>query len=316
MNLRQLRTFALIAEHGSIRAAARALSVTQPAATRSLRELETSVGVDLVRRSVKGVELTTYGEALYKRAVVILQETRRAREEIGQMRDGEGGTLNLAVSSAALVVVPAALSAFRARMPRVAVSFNEVAPPHSHEQLESGRYDLLVQTEYDGDVGDRFCHHTLFLLPVAIGGRVGHPLRRANSLADLQDALWVVPGNAGAPTNLLRLAFAAQGLPPPPDIIACQSIAVALAIMAESDALGIFVRPLFEHHLLPPQMRMMPLKHELPAARVSVVTRADSPLTPAAQCFMECLIAARDGVLECAARRELQGNARGSRKHG
>lgn len=306
MNLRQLRTFALIAEQGSIRAAARALSVTQPAATRSLRELEQSVGVELVRRSVKGVELTTYGEALYKRAIVILQETRRAREEIGQMRDGEGGTLNLAVSSAALVIVPLALVAFRARMPRVAVSFNEVAPPHSHEQLESGRYDLLVQTEYDGEVSDTFARHPLFTLPLAIGARLGHPLRDARSLAELHGALWLVPGNGGAPANLVRQAFAAQDLPPPADIIACQSIAVALSIMAGSDALGIFVRPLFEYRLLPAHMRMVPLAHELPFARISIVTRADSPPTPAAQCFMECMIEASDRLLVSCTEHEVE----------
>lgn len=293
MNLRQLRAFVLIAEHRSIRAAARALFVTQPAATRSLRELEQSVGAELVRRSARGVELTTYGEALYKRAVIILQETRRAQEEIGQMLDGEGGTLNLAISSSALTALPAALMAFRARMPRVAVSFNEVAPPYSHEQLESGRYDLLVQTEYDGDIEDGFARRTLFTLPMAIGARAGHPLRHARSLADLHGALWLLPGNIQAPSNLLRLAFDAHGLPPPRDIIPCQSIAIALAIMAESDALGIFVRALFDHQLMPRPLRMMPLTHELPAARVSILTRADSPPTPAAQCFIDCLMAAR-----------------------
>ena len=233
MNLRQLRTFVLIAEHRSIRAAARALFVTQPAATRSLRELEQSVGAELVRRSARGVELTTYGEALYRRAVLILQEARKAQEEIGQMRDGEGGTLNLAISSSALTALPAALMAFRARMPRVAVSFNEVAPPYSHEQLESGRYDLLVQTEYDGNIDDGFARQTLFTLPMAVGARIGHPLRHARSLADMHDALWLLPGNIQAPANLLRLAFDAHGLPPPRDIIPCQSIAIALAIMAE-----------------------------------------------------------------------------------
>lgn len=294
MNLRQLRAFVLIAEHRSIRAAARALFVTQPAATRSLRELEQSVGAELVRRSAKGVELTPYGDALYKRAVLILQETRRAQEEIGQMRDGEGGTLNLAISSAALTVLPAALAAFRARMPRVSVAFNEVAPPYSHEQLESGRYDFLVQTEYDGDIDDGFARTTLFTLPLAVGARAGHPLRGARTLAELHDALWLLPGNIQAPANLLRLAFDAHDLPPPRDVIPCQSIAVALAIIAESDALGIFVRNLFDHQLLPRGLRMVRLDHPLPAARVSVLTRADSPPTPAAQCFMDCLREAQE----------------------
>lgn len=295
MNLRQLRAFVLIADHRSIRAAARALFVTQPAATRSLRELEHSVGAELVRRSARGVELTTYGEALYKRAVLILQEARKAQEEIGQMRDGEGGTLNLAISSSALTALPAALMAFRARMPRVAVSFNEVAPPYSHEQLESGHYDLLVQTEYDGNIDDGFSRQTLFTLPMAVGARIGHPLRRARSLADMHDALWLLPGNIQAPANLLRLAFDAHGLPPPRDIIPCQSIAIALAIMAQSDALGIFVQALFDHQLMPRPLRMLPLAHELPAARVSILTRSDSPPTPAAQCFIDCLMTARPG---------------------
>ena len=290
MNLRQLRAFVLIAEHGSIRAAARALFVTQPAATRSLRELEQSVGAELVSRSARGVELTPYGTALYKRAVVILQEARRAQEEIGQMRDGEGGSLNLAISSAALTVLPAALAAFRARMPRVAVAFNEVAPPFSHEQLESGRYDFLVQTEYDGDIDDGFARTTLFTLPLAVGARAGHPLRHAHTLADLYDALWLLPGNIQAPANLLRLAFEAHKLPAPRDVIPCQSIAVALAIIADSDALGIFVRNLFDHRLLPRDLRMVPLSHALPTARVSILTRADSPPTPAAQCFIDCLL--------------------------
>lgn len=290
MNLRQLRAFVLIAEHGSIRAAARALFVTQPAATRSLRELEQSVGAELVSRSARGVELTPYGTALYKRAVVILQEARRAQEEIGQMRDGEGGSLNLAISSAALTVLPAALAAFRARMPRVTVAFNEVAPPFSHEQLESGRYDFLVQTEYDGEIDDGFARTTLFTLPLAVGARAGHPLRHARTLAELHDALWLLPGNIQAPANLLRLAFEAHKLPAPRDVIPCQSIAVALAIIADSDALGIFVRNLFDHRLLPRDLRMVPLSHALPAARVSILTRADSPPTPAAQCFIDCLL--------------------------
>lgn len=296
MNLRQLRAFVLIAEHGSIRAAARALCVTQPAATRSLRELEQSLGAELVRRSAKGVELTPYGQALHKRAVLILQEARRAQEDIDQMRDGEGGTLNLAISSSVLPILPAALAAFRARMPRVAVAFHEVAPPYSHEQLETGRYDLVVQTEYDGDIYDGFARTTLFTLPLAVGARADHPLRHATDLAELRDLLWLMPGNTQTPTNLLRLAYTERGLPPPADVIPCQSIAIALAILGQSDAVGFFVRNGLHRVLAPTSLCILPLAHPLPAARVSILTRADSPPTPAAQFFIDCLNRARSAA--------------------
>ena len=166
-----------------------------------------------MRRSPKGVELTAYGQALYKRAVLILQETRRAQEEIGQMKDGAGGSLHLAVSSSALTVLPGALRDFRQRMPRVSVSFNEVAPPHSHELLESGHYDLLVQTEYGGQIDDGFTRATLYDLPLAVGAR--RPSAAPRAAAELHEALWLVPGNIESPSNLLRLAYAAHGLPPP-----------------------------------------------------------------------------------------------------
>ena len=218
MNLRQLRTFVLIAEHGSIRAAARALHLTQPAAAQPAR-----AGAKPGRRAgapqPQGVELTAYG---HKRAVLILQETRRAQEEIGQMKDGAGGSLHLAVSSSALTVLPGALRDFRQRMPRVSVSFNEVAPPHSHELLESGHYDLLVQTEYGGQIDDGFTRATLYDLPL---------VARASAAARAQPGRAARGALAGAGQYRVAVQPAAPGLcrPRPAaarDVIPCQSIAV------------------------------------------------------------------------------------------
>ena len=58
MKPQQLRTFLAVAEHRSIHAAARALFVSQPAVTRTMRELERDLDVPLLRRSISGVELT------------------------------------------------------------------------------------------------------------------------------------------------------------------------------------------------------------------------------------------------------------------
>jgi DNA-binding transcriptional LysR family regulator len=63
VKIQQLRTFVTVAEHGSIRAAARALMVSQPAVTRTIRELEKNLEVSLVRRSVIGIYLTDTGKA-------------------------------------------------------------------------------------------------------------------------------------------------------------------------------------------------------------------------------------------------------------
>ena len=72
--LHQLKAFNAIAEQGSIRGASRALSLSQPAVTKSLRELEETVGTALVHRGAKGIVLTQCGEAFFRRSRLILRE--------------------------------------------------------------------------------------------------------------------------------------------------------------------------------------------------------------------------------------------------
>ncbi|REN07124.1 LysR family transcriptional regulator, partial [Mycobacterium tuberculosis] len=67
-----------VAEAGSIRAAARGSALTQPAMTYAIRELEQSVGAQLLVRSAKGVVPTEIGQALLRRARLLSNEVRRA----------------------------------------------------------------------------------------------------------------------------------------------------------------------------------------------------------------------------------------------
>ena len=68
MTLNQIRNVVAIAERGSLRSAARALGVTQPAVTRSIRELEHELGVTLFERKATGMALTSLGDAFVRRA--------------------------------------------------------------------------------------------------------------------------------------------------------------------------------------------------------------------------------------------------------
>lgn len=82
MDLRQLRTFAHIAELGSVTAAAGRLHIAQPALTRQIQSLEADVKARLFRRNGRGMELTDEGQRLLERATVILREVDQARAEL------------------------------------------------------------------------------------------------------------------------------------------------------------------------------------------------------------------------------------------
>jgi len=93
MKLTQLRHMMAVAERGSLRAAARDLGVAQPAVTRSIHELEREFGVALFERHPRGVFVTDMGALLLRRAGAIVNEVRRAQEEIAQASGGIAGSV-------------------------------------------------------------------------------------------------------------------------------------------------------------------------------------------------------------------------------
>jgi LysR family transcriptional regulator of abg operon len=79
MRLSQIRDFVAAVEAGSINGAARALAVSQPGITKSIRALEKDLQAQLVQRSTRGVTPTEYGRAFYLRARIAQSELRQAR---------------------------------------------------------------------------------------------------------------------------------------------------------------------------------------------------------------------------------------------
>src|SRR5882757_3599892 len=85
MKLHQLAALVTASESGSLRQAAEKLRLSQPALSRSIRELESELGVKLLERTSLGVEPTDYGKALILRSKIVESELRRAKDDIAQL---------------------------------------------------------------------------------------------------------------------------------------------------------------------------------------------------------------------------------------
>lgn len=100
-DLNALAVFALVAEEKSFRGAADRLGVTRSAVSQTMRRLEESVGIALVRRTTRSVSLTEAGERLYAETAPALADMRAALEATGTLKGRARGRLRLAVSSIA-----------------------------------------------------------------------------------------------------------------------------------------------------------------------------------------------------------------------
>ncbi len=145
MELRQLRYFVAIVDHGSLSRAARALHVAQPALTQQLRQLEDELKAQLLHRSAQGVLSTDAGKTFYEHAQAILKQVEDARYAVAQSADAPSGTVALGIpqSVSGALALPL-LIAVRAAYPDISLQLTEELSGNLIEQLKSGRINLAV----------------------------------------------------------------------------------------------------------------------------------------------------------------------------
>jgi len=144
VELRQLEYFVAVARHGHFGRAAGAIYVTQPALSQQVRRLEAELGVALLRRTSRGVELTPAGEDLLARAESILAEVTGARSAMDEHAGVVRGAVRVAATAADAVRLPEVIAAFHREHPGVRIALRQASAAEALELVRSGAVDLAV----------------------------------------------------------------------------------------------------------------------------------------------------------------------------
>ncbi len=145
MELRQLRYFVAIVDHGSLSRAARVLHIVQPALTQQIQLLEDELGALLLHRSAQGMQATDAGKVFYEHAHAILKQVTDAKSAVTQSADKPSGTVALGIpqSASGALALPL-LTAVRAMYPDIVFQLTEELTGNLSEQLRSGRLNLAI----------------------------------------------------------------------------------------------------------------------------------------------------------------------------
>lgn len=291
MKLDQLQHLVAIVEHGSLRGAARRLDVPQPALTRSVRALEKDLGVALFLRETTGMVLTPAGRRFHLRASSIVNEARRARDEIAQHSGDDLGTIVVALSIMPHVgMLPHALQAFRQRYPLVKLQIIEGLFPDVESALREGSIDFYLGAAPRAMPSHGLVVQRLFENTRAVVGRKGHPLAAVRSLRALADADWAITAvDYNADDDLVRL-FASHGLDAPRVLVRARSAMSIMVTLAYSDLLAMLPVQWAEFPLTRDTLQVIRVRESLPAPSIVLVRRPDLPLTPAADHFCDLML--------------------------
>lgn len=299
MRPHQLRALIATAEHGSIRAAARSVYLSQAALTKAIKELEEDMGTALIVRTTHGVQLTESGKALYAHSLAIVAEMRGAREDIERVKGASSGMVTAAVSPVSSVtLLPAAYRAFRRRMPDTRVDFQEANLLHSIPRLREGAIDFVIAGGSTSDSRDEFATIELFTDQLVLGCRRGHPCEHAQSIADLEGVDWILYSASPQFTDAWDDTLAEQGVAVPRRVVRCASLTPIMTLVTETDAIVAMPSRMLQAAWIGGPLTRLHVKEHLPTLSITIYTRRTSPLSPAAQVLIECFQDASREYLE------------------
>jgi DNA-binding transcriptional LysR family regulator len=289
--LRDVEYFAAIAEHGQVQRAAEALGLSQPALSKSLRRLEQSMKTKLLKRTPKGVELTSVGSALLARVRKLRLSLDDVTREIADLSEGRAGHLRIGTAAGpALHLVPTACAALLKEAPKVTLKITASDTNAMLTGLRNGELDIavtLIQGPRHEDLVEEHTHDDIFVIYASANHRLAK--RKQLTLADLVQERWAVAAVNSPSERVLSQALGNSGLPPPNIAIETTAVPIRHHLVAATDLLALGTVPTVRYAAARFGIVELRVKDFAATRRGGVFYRKDAYLSPAAKRFIEIL---------------------------
>lgn len=291
MELRHLRYFLAVGEALNFTKAAAQLRVAQPALSRQVQDLEDEIGVDLLKRSPRGVTLTAEGKLFLEEVRDLLRRTDESVAKVRALARGEFGELHVGYSpSPTIELLPPALAAFQKAVPGVKVVLHDLAGDELVDGLKNGTLELAVMVAPSGEQMVGLSFESLRRYPFCVALKAGHPFARlkAVSLERLAAEPMVALRRKDYSEYYRILDRIFAGLPKPPRIaVECDS-ASSLITEVEVGRGVAMVNSIFRK-VTGNRLLFRPLTGTTEAHDVGIVRLAKGDVTPAGEKFCETL---------------------------
>ncbi|AHV91665.1 LysR family transcriptional regulator [Bordetella holmesii] len=291
LRMRQVALLLAIDEKLTLRAAALALGLSQPAATKMLHELEDTLGQPLFERIGRGLRATPAGTraTAYFRGVQGTMES--LSRELYEIKRGGSGRLRLgSIMAASPAHLTDTLVRTKERFPMLEITIDIGTSDRLMEMLDEGRLDLAIG-RVPTNAGRHYVFRAIAEEELSLIVSTRHPLagRRKVEFAELQAYPWVLQPLGSPMRDVIEQEFRAYHMPLPPGLVETASVLTTTDLIAKSQMIAVISSVVAarheEHGLL--HVLPCPLRHKL--ASYGSVVRADRPTSGAVAHFLELL---------------------------
>lgn len=289
LRFRHLQLIAEVERTGSLTRAADALSLTQPALSKSLKEIEDILGFEIYHRSARGLQKTPQGVVLAQGVEVLLKQLQHIHEEAGAANSDASNAGILRLGSSAFIAVgllPPIIAGITRRIPRISVRITEDNVPRLFEKLISGDLDALIciySSEImtsDNAKGLQF--EKLYEEPYVVIAPAGHPLTKRSGITweSLSEEPWILTRKPSFARVLVEDRFGQHGIMMPTPICETDGPVTAARLVANGVGISSVPESTAREHLENKSIVMLRVQTPHPAATLGLVYRKTNASHP------------------------------------
>jgi DNA-binding transcriptional LysR family regulator len=291
LKLHDIHVLLAVVQAGSMGKAAGLLNTTQSAISRSIADLENTVGVRLLDRSPQGVEPTLYGQALLRRSLAVFDELRQGIQDIEFLSDPGVGELRIGCSpTQSEGFIFAVLDRLSHQYPRIGVQVVSGGMLAICDELRERRIDLGLARMSGLATPEGLDQESLFDDPLVVVAALTSPWarRRKIRLAELLSESWTWSSAGSLIDTLVVDAFRKSGLEPPRATIHTGSINLRLKLTATGRFLAVVPASTLRFHDSRALIKRLPLELRTTHQQIGILTLKNRTLSPLAQRFIGC----------------------------
>ncbi len=289
MEFKQLRHFVSVVECGTLSGASEILHITQPALTRSIKNLENDLDAQLLERQSRGVIPTEAGHRLYRQAKMILNEAARSAADVTAIAKGERGSLSVGVAALfAGAPMAAVLRQLAKTVPELTVNVTAGFFEDLVTDLKTAHVEVLISNFPPGSADEGLVFEPLVTIHPHFVVGADHPLAKKGTIemADLRDCRLALVRQLHV-SSLVADLFAAENLTLLRPAVETNSLSLMQALVLSGDYVSLLPDHLLQQELEQGSIVRLAVKGA-PFARASgLIVRGLETQRPAVEHFIQ-----------------------------
>lgn len=271
--------------------------MTQPAASKSLKELEELLGLQLFSREGRRMAITPHGEAVTAYAKMVFDRLGDLREELMSIERADLGRVRIgAVSATTAELLSKVIVRLKASHPRLNLMIHVDTSDLLMQALEHEKVDLVIGMIPSGWEPQQLVYEPLAEEGLSVVVRPGHPLKKP-TLASLLAFPWILHPYTSPMRQLIDDAFLRSRVVPPENVVETSSMLTTVSVVMKSDFVSVMSTPVARFFADRGVLDILPIEVQRRWAPYGLIMQKDKRKTPALSIVVEA-IRAISGVEE------------------